>query len=158
MNNMKYGPSTAQVEAVIAEIRSWTVGEALIAGDAWGAVHYAAWVAARDAACDAVREAARKAAWDAARYAGRYAAWDAARYAGRVAAWDAAWDAALRDAAWYAAWYAARDAAWVAAWVAAREAVLCALAGDLISEEHQKILNTGVDAVRKFRGEKSERF
>ena len=45
----------------------------------------------------------------------------------------------------------AEDAAWVAVRDAAREAVLCALVSDLITEEHQKVLNVGVDAVREHR-------
>ncbi len=63
MSDLKYGKNTVQVEAVLAEVETWTAAEAKIAG------------AARDAA----RGAAMYAAGDAARYAAGYAAGDAAR-------------------------------------------------------------------------------
>ena len=78
MSDFKYGVNTAAVEAVIAEIASWTVAEAQIAGKAWGAAWYpvrnVAWAAVRDAgrgkefspACDAARDAVGNMAWGAA--------------------------------------------------------------------------------------------
>jgi hypothetical protein len=78
------------VEAVLAEVETWTAAEAEIAGEAW--------VSVRD---------------------GRYAAaWGEARKAGRHAALDAAW-AAVNGAAYGAAWGAARGAVLGAAYDAA---------------------------------------
>ena len=56
-------------------------------------------------------------------------------------------EADIADEAWNDVGDKARDAAWEAAW----EAVLCAVASDLISLEHQKVLNAGLNAVREYR-------
>jgi hypothetical protein len=125
VSDLKYGKNTVQVEAVLSEISSWTVEEFGIAGKAWLAVPVAAYFDAWSSVHDVVR--------DVAYDAGRGAAYDAAR--------GAAYDAA-------------RGAAYDAARGAAYEAVLCAVVSDLISVEHQNVLNVGVDAVREFRGEK----
>jgi len=77
----------------------------------------AAWVAAWVAVRDIARVAVRDAAWVAARVAVGDAAWAAAWDAARVAAWVAA-RVAVGDAVRAAAW----DAAWAAAWDAARDA------------------------------------
>ena len=85
----RYGPQTAQIEALLERVRNLTEEEAKALRDSW--------VAARAAAWDAWD------AWDAAWAAARAVAWDADRDAAWAAAWDA-WDA------WDAAWAAARDA------------------------------------------------
>ena len=71
--NGKYGPQTAEIEAIIERLKTMTVDE----------------VEALAAARDAARKAARTAAWKAARTAAWYAARDVAWDAAREAAWDA---------------------------------------------------------------------
>jgi hypothetical protein len=133
VSDTKYGPNTAQVEAVLSEISSWTVGEAKIAFDAF------------DAGCDVAIYVALGAACHAAVDAGRGEAWDAA--------WDAACDVAC-DVAWNAAYNAGRVAAYNAGRDTGVSAAVCAVVSDLISEEHQEVLNVGVEAVREHRVKK----
>ena len=72
-----YGPNTAQVEALIEQVRNLTPEQADALYAAWDTPITTAWVAARAAARDAAQAAARAPAWDAA--------------------WDAAWALVVRD-------------------------------------------------------------
>ena len=90
----KYGPQTAEVEALFERARTLTDTEVRVLVEAWSEALVAAW----DAAWDAAWSEALVAAWDAV--------WDAARSEALVAVWDAVWDAArgtARDAVWDAA-------------------------------------------------------
>ena len=73
----RYGPQTAQIEALLERVRNLSGDETQAFRDAWDA---------RDAGRDADRIAARAAATDAA--------WDTAWDTARAVAW-AAWDAVL---------------------------------------------------------------
>lgn len=81
IDTMKYGPQTAEVEALLGRVRTLTRTEATALKAAQGAARDAAWGAAREAARDAARDAVRGAVWaallDAARVAVRGAVWDA---------------------------------------------------------------------------------
>ena len=82
----RYGPQTAQIEALLDRVRNLSGDEKEALRDAW--------TARADARADALE--AWVAAWTAARVAGRAATWDAAWYAAwvvRTDAWDAAPDA-----------------------------------------------------------------
>ncbi len=125
MIGMRYGKNTVAVEAVIAEVASWTAAEFGIAGEAYREVRDEALGAALGAALSAADGAERYAAWGEARKAARQAAWKAAGQPPGGTVWDSAHDA-----------------------------VLSAFASDLISVEHKKVLNVGIDAVREHRRKK----
>ena len=76
---LKYGPNTAEVQALIDKLRTLTVDQARQLDAAWDS----AWSDVWSDAWNSVWKAARTAAW----YAARDVAWDAAR--------EAAWDAIL---------------------------------------------------------------
>jgi hypothetical protein len=93
MNDLKYGPETATVEAFIQHLKAMTPEQWAAAGDAAGdaagaaagvAARVAAWAAAGVAARAAAGVAARVAAWAAAGVAARAAAWVAARAADEI--------------------------------------------------------------------------
>ena len=137
MSDLKYGKNTVQVEAVLAEVETWTAAEAKIAGAARDAVRYEARYAARVAACGAALSAGRGAAWDEAWFAARDAVLNAVR-------------GVMREAVRDSVRWAVRDSVSCAA----RDAAVCALVSDLISEEHQEVLNVGLNAVREYRVKK----
>jgi len=129
--DLRFGPNTVAVQAVIDRTKTLTPDEV----DRIGAALAASSRGERDATCDV--------AWRAARDATRYVEWDAARSAtvdaARGAAWFTYW-----GAPWDPAWNDARDAAdrarEDAISGAARHAAAAELTRDLISEDHYNLL------------------
>ena len=101
-DTLKYGPQTAEVEALLERARTLTDVEVLALGAVRGVVPDAALYTALYAAWDAVLSAA----WGAARDAALYTVWNVAR-----GSWDEVW-----DAVWDAVGGSGRDAALDAAY------------------------------------------
>ena len=85
--NDKYGPQTAEIEAVIERLKTMTADEIEALAAAWDAARTVAWDAARTAAWYDVRYDVRDATWGAA--------WYDVRYDVRDATWGAVRDAIL---------------------------------------------------------------
>ena len=84
MTTQKYGPQTAEIEALIDRIRTLTPNQSEALRVAWVArtvMPDASWNRALDASCTTALAAARDAAWRDARTAAGAADWNAARYA-----------------------------------------------------------------------------
>ncbi len=84
MKDQKYGPQTAEIEALIDRIRTLTPSQSEALRLAWVArtvMPDASWNRALDASCTTALDAARDAAWRDARIAAGTEDWNAARNA-----------------------------------------------------------------------------
>ena len=132
VNNDKYGPQTAEVEALFERANTLTVNEVSALRSAQGVAQGVAQGTAWGVAWNVAWSAARNAAWNDARNAARGTAWNAAR--------NAAWNAAV-DAAWGTAWSTAQGVARDAARNAAGALVVRDLIGQHgFTQEHYNLL------------------
>ena len=81
MSDQKYGPQTAEIEAVIAKIATLTDEQVQALEAAWYAAWDDAWNAALDSALDAIWNASLNDALDATWEGDLDSSWNAARYA-----------------------------------------------------------------------------
>jgi surface antigen len=97
MTEQKYGPQTAEIEALVERVKAMTPEQAEALSKAYHSISlresWSAKEAAQEAEDSADRYPVRQVAW--------YSAWGAARHA----PWTG-------NAAWLSAWYAVRDAIW----------------------------------------------
>ncbi len=123
----KYGPNTAEIEALIEKVKTLTPEQAKHLREIWHS--------ARDAVWDVTRDEG----WSTTLYtqvdSTCYAAWGVAWYAACDAAWHAAWNA-TRDQGWSTTRDVACDEAWHAAW----NAIFALSAKDRISDNDFRTL------------------
>jgi hypothetical protein len=125
MSDQKYGPQTAEIKALIEQVKTVTPEQAEALSNVVRSEE--SWDAAWDTLWDARREDAWNDAWDSMRETIWNALWDAMR----ATVWSAAL-VAVREALWDEVWEEALEMVWV---VIAHDALLALLVRDLITPD-----------------------